>query len=126
MPVMTNVSSQEMATTGTSLPPAQRRTAEREVGARAGHESNGRPMSYAEGGKSFPVYYIKIKNSNYIVAGDSANDRIYHQPHNGRPNAQWTLEPVIGPEGTQWHRIIAKLHDIYHRDEPPDSYPCYT
>lgn len=88
--------------------------------------TNGNPAIHVEGGKQYPVFYIRDRKHNkYIVAGDTADNNVYHQPHNGRLNAQWTLEPVTGPDGTPYVWEITHPYDMYHPDIPTDVYPVY-
>ena len=39
-------------------------------------------------------YLIDQKRKKAIVAGDNADNNLYHQPHNSRANARWALIPI--------------------------------
>jgi hypothetical protein len=36
-----------------------------------------------------------MKHGLYLVAGDAADNHVYHQPHGGRLNAQWLLDSKL-------------------------------
>jgi hypothetical protein len=80
---------------------------------------DGQPVFHIEAGKSHKVFYIRdMKHNKYVVAGDIADSNVYHQPHEGRTNAQWTLEQC-----STW--TSAMPSNPFNRTPKTETYPVY-
>jgi hypothetical protein len=85
---------------------------------------DGQPLFTMCEGRPRPVCRIRDrKHGLYIVAGDAVDNNVYHQRHNDRLNAQWAIEPVVGPDGRPSFATFGKPFDMYHPGRPPLTYP---
>ena len=56
----------------------------------------GQQVYEGEGAQRSPVYYIRNKQTGkYMVAGETYDGHVYHQPHQNRLNAQWIVERAL-------------------------------